>query len=373
MYKLLLVLCAALMTLLSGCATSGRSSKADIVVLPLGGEVKVTEGSIVYALPLTVIEFDVILEKTTEIPGPYADFAYELLGLENVIRAENEKWSLRGIRLNTLEELDPEQFYIIQGTTIMESNVLALKKNGLVLDITPDIYTTRSFSAAQGRGNVAGPLFPDMGADEYVSFKTDTAFRVIKADTAFIRVPYLLEKKKKPSLAEAASSAAKKLLELREGKHMLLTGETNVFPQGDAAINEINRLDREYTALFAGKYWTEERRYRFWFTPDPSSVTTKTILFKFSSSDGIRPAGAENGVPVTLELVPSGKTRDLTLVVRPVTSEREITANDRLYYRVPDIVDIRVNAGGETLCTARKLIYQYGNTVTLPANFIIGK
>ena len=34
---------------------------------------------------------------------------------------------------------------------------------------------------------------------------------------------------------------------------MILTGETNLFPQDGAAIDEINRLDREYTALFAGK------------------------------------------------------------------------------------------------------------------------
>ena len=36
-------------------------------------------------------------------------------------------------------------------------------------------------------------------------------------------------------------------MELRDGKHMILTGETNLFPQDEAAINEMNRLEKEYT------------------------------------------------------------------------------------------------------------------------------
>ena len=42
-------------------------------------------------------------------------------------------------------------------------------------------------------------------------------------------------------------------MELRDGKHMILTGETNVFPQSDAAIKEMNRLEKEYLELFTGK------------------------------------------------------------------------------------------------------------------------
>jgi len=241
------------------------------------------------------------------------------------------------------------------------------------MDINPSVYSKMSFSHNPGDTDYSGLLFPDLGADEYMSFKTDTAYKVIKADTAFIRVPYLVEKKKKPSVAEEAAAAAKKLLELREGKHMILTGETNIFPQNAAAINEINRLDNEYTALFAGKSWTETRHFRFWFIPRPSMAGDKTALFSFSQIYGINPAGVGQGQPVTIEMIPSNKTKDLNLVVKAVSSEKEFETADKLYYRVPDVVDIRISQGNETLCTARKLVYQFGNRVTLPANFIIGK
>ena len=362
-----------LMLFVAACSSLNKTSKSDIQVLPLGGEVRVTDGSIVYALPMTVFEIDVTAERTIEIPGPYANYASELLGLDNIIKAESETWDIVAIDLKTTEELDPSQFYVIEGTSLMQTNALALKSSGLVLDLSPSVYSTRSFSNGHAGSGYKELMFPDLGADEYVSMKTDTAFKLVKADTSFIRVPYLVEKKRKPSVAEVAASAAKKLLELREGKHLLLIGETNVFPQGSAAIEEINRLDREYTALFAGKSWTEAVHYKIWFTPQLSQAGEPQVLFNFSDVEGFKTAGNNRGIPVMIDMTPTGKTRDLNLVVRPVVSKKEIGMNDKLYYRVPDVADIRITKNDEGLCTARKIVYQFGNTVTLPSNFIIGK
>jgi hypothetical protein len=350
-----------------------KDKGSDIVILPLGDKVRVTEGSVVYALPLTVFEFDITAHKTIEVPGPYSKYAGEMLGLENVIRTKNEIWSLADVTVNVIEELDPSQFYVIQGTTLMQTNLLALKKNGLVLDLNPEIYSGTSFSHIQGVSGDSGLLFPDMGAQEYVSMKTDTAYRLIKADTAFIRVPYLIEKKKGMTLEAQAADAADRLLELREGKHMILTGETNVFPQDGAAIEEINRLDREFTALFAGKSITETKRFHIWFTPVLEMEGEKRTIFKFSLTGGVVSSSSSSGTPVMIEMIPSNKTSNLNLIVKPVTSEREASAPDKLYYRVPDVVDIRISSGNDILYTGRKLIYQFGNIVTLPSNFIIGK
>jgi hypothetical protein len=362
-----------LILVLAGCTTMRKDNVSDIVILPLGDEVSVTDGSIVYALPLTVFEFDIAARRTIEIPGPYAKYAGEMLGLNNVITTKKETWALAGVTAEIVEEVDPSQFYVIQGTTLMQTNLLALKKNGLVLDINPEVYSSATYSNLQGNADNSSLLFPDMGAEEYVSTRTDTAFRVIKADTAFIRVPYLIEMKKGMTLEEQAADAARRILELREGKHMILTGETNIFPQDGAAIGEINRLDREYTALFAGKSMTETKHFRIWFTPVLAMAGEKRTIFKFSENEGVMPAAASSGTPVLIEMTPSNKTKNLNLIVRPATSEKEANAPDKLYYRVPDVVDFRISSGNETLYTGRTLIYQFGSTVTLPSNFIIGK
>lgn len=343
------------------------------MVLPLGDRVTLTEGSLVYALPLTVLEVEIIAEKRIEVPGPFAAFAADMIGLDRVVMEENESWSLADVRLNTVEELDPSKFYIIQGTTLMQTNMLALRKSGLVLDINPEVYVRRMHSGFNGGSEYSGLMFPDRGAYEYVTTRTDTAYRVVKADTAFIRVPYLVQRKKGMTVEEEAREAADRLMELREGRHMILTGETNIFPQDGAALDEINRLEREYTALFAGKSWSELKHFRFWVTPDLSMTGKKTTLFTFSETTGVNESSEGPGRPVVMEIIPSGKTRELNLVVRPVTSQKELALTDRLYYRVPDVAEITLTLGDEKLCTARKLVYQFGNTVALPANFIIGR
>jgi len=373
MTKILLTVIIALTALFTACSVQSRNSGSDIVVLPLGGEVKLTEGSMVYALPLTVFEFEITAARTLGVPGPYARYAAEMIGLDNIIEQEHEYWTLTDVRLKTFEELDPEHFYVIQGTSLMQSNLLSLKESGLVLDINPALYSRTGFSQIRDGGEETGTLFPDRGAYEYVATRTDTAYRMVKADTAFIRVPYLVQKKRGMTIEEEAREAADRLLELREGRHMILTGETNIFPQDGAAIDEINRLDREYTALFAGKTFTQKREYHVWLTPDLSMTGGRTTVFSFSAAEGVLPAGSSGGIPVQIEMVPSGKTKELKLVVQPVTSQKELTARDRLYYRVPDVAEIKVTAGEETLCTSRKLVYQFGTTVTLPSNFIIGK
>lgn len=373
MKRRIALLLSLVAVLAAGCSVIGGKTTGDIVVLPLGDEVRVTEGSIVYALPLTMFEIDIIAEKRVEIPGPYARYAQEMTGLDRVITAENESWSLTDVRLNTVEELDPAQFYIIRGTTLMQTNLLALRKSGLILDINPDLYDQAAYSHTQYSTEYAGPLFPDRGAYEYVSTKTDTAYRLVKADTTFIRVPYLVQRKQGMTVEAEAREAADRLLELREGRHMILTGETNIFPQDGAAIDEINRLEREYTALFAGKTWTESKHFRIWVTPDLSMAGEKTTVFTFSENLGVNTSAGGAGEPVQIEINPSGKTRDLKLVVQPASSKVEHSESDRLYYRVPDVAEITVTLGEERLCTARKLVYQFGSTVALPSNFIIGR
>ncbi|MCK7531125.1 MAG: DUF4831 family protein [Marinilabiliales bacterium] len=170
-----------------------------------------------------------------------------------------------------------------------------------------------------------GPLFPDRGAYEYVSTRTDTAYRMVKADTAFIRVPYLVQKKKGMTVEEEAREAAERLLELREGRHMILTGETNIFPQDAAAIDEINRLEREYTALFAGKTWTETKHFRIWLTPDPlyDRWEDNSVQLLRRQKESWLPVMA-GGSPVQIEMTASGKTKELKLVVRPPSSQKDL-------------------------------------------------
>jgi hypothetical protein len=362
-----------LLALISGsCATNKNLSGSKTVITPLSDKTAFSEGSLVYGLPLTVVDIEIETERIIEKPGPYSRFAGDLLGLADVIKTENEFWTITGITVNTHQELDPAEFYVIGASTVFQTNVFALKKAGLILDLNPEIYNS-SQNPNQKRDSDLNPTnIYDLGSDEYFQDKRDTLYKIVSVDTAFVRIPYLVEKKQKLSVDQLAEKAAVRLMELRDGKHMILTGETNVFPQNEAAINEINRLEKEYTELFTGKTLKEKRRFSYQVIPRKDLIGKQISLCIFSESNGPMASAEKSGSPVMIEFIPEMKTRNLNVISGKVNNSSS-QKYDKLFYRVPDVVNVKVTIGDEILNTSRKLVFQLGEVVRLPANYIIGK
>ena len=161
-------------------------------------------------------------------------------------------------------------------------------------------------------------------------------------------------------------------MDLRDGKLLILTGEANVFPQSDAAINEMNRLEKEYTELFTGKYLRERRTFTYHMEPQKELAGKPFTLFRFSEVTGPENVSSKNGTAVTVTLIPEKKTKALTLISKEEPDPLS-PVTDKLFYRVPDIVYISVTMGNETLYNSRKFVYQFGEVMQLPSNYILGK
>jgi len=369
-HQLLILL---LIFVISSCITKKAAVEPTTKIFPFGDTVHIRDGSIVYGLPMTVLNIEVELEKRIEKQGPYARFANDLLGIKDIITQDKETWSVASIGIKTTLELDPSELYVIETNSIFQSNALKLKKEGLILDLNPEIYEN-----PREAGNIRKPSdlrkgFFDLGSDEYFVNQSDTAFRLVKLDTSFIKIPYLVEKKKQLSIDQLAEKAAKSLLELRDGRHLLLSGEANVFPQDKSPLDEINRLEREYLALFAGKTWTESRTFSFSLIPQKSMSGNTVSLFRFSQETGISDNGSKTGIPVNIQFSPNVQTKEITVITHPKAVNDNSGGYDKLYYRMPQIVTVSLKRGEETLFTSRKLIYQFGNVIQLPSNYIIGK
>ncbi len=354
------------------CGTSNKLNESKSVVTPLSGKINISEASIVYGLPLTVLDINIEAERIIGKPGPYSRYAEELLGLTDIVRKEEEHWSVTQVTICSHEELDPSEFYIIEGSSLFQTNVLALKRTGLVLDLNPEIYNLgMNYNQGKDTDRAFQRVF-DLGADEYFHDRKDTVYKVVSVDTAFIKIPYLLEKKQKLSVDQLAEKAAVRLMEIRDGKHMILTGETNVFPQNSAAIDEMNRIEKGYTDLFAGKIFREKRSFNYQIIPGKDLTGKQVTVCSFSESAGPVPSTDKSGIPLTLEFIPELKTKPLNFVIRG-KPESLSQRTDRLYYRIPDVVTIKASFGNKVLTTSRKLVYQFGDVVQLPSNYIIGK
>lgn len=352
------------------CSTGKKTAVSDVVVIPYSDTVSLRDGSIVYGLPRTVVNVVVELERIIEIPGPYAKYAGDLLGLDKVIKAEREYWSVKSVAVKTNEELDPSEFYVIESNSLFVTNALSLKKQGLIMDLNPEIFNAVAKQTQENHTDVKNFLSFDLGSDEYFQIQRDTAYKRVNIDSTFIRVPYVVEKKRVLSVDQLAEKAAKRLMEMRDGKHMILTGEANVFPQNESVLNEMRRMEQEYTELFVGKVITETRRFSSIVIPELEMAGKQVTLFRLSEINGPENASSKTGEPLSVEFIPEQKTKDLTIINKPKTDAPKY---DKLFYRVPDVVNIKVNFGTETLLTSRRLIYQFGQVVQLPSNYIIGK
>ncbi len=372
MKKIILLPLFLIIILMGSCWPEKKIAGPDYVITPLSDTTKIKGGTVVYSLPMTVFTVMVEMERTIELPGPYAKYAEELLGFRGIIMNEAEYWSIQGVSVSSHNEADPSEYYVIEGNNLFHSNVLALKQEGLILDLNPEMDYKAISNIGNRETNIDQFQSYDLGSDEYYRIQTDTAYKRVNFDTAFIRIPYIVETKKRLSVSQLAERAARRLMEIRDGKILILTGEANVFPQDDAAIKELNRLEKEYTELFTGKTISEKRTFTYQLIPRIEFDGKPVTLFRFSEITGPRDPSSGNGTEVIVSLNSEQKTKDLTFISSQ-TPDPFTPPVDKLFYRIPDIVNMSIKMGDEILYSSRKMVYQYGEVMQLPGNYIIGR
>lgn len=351
------------------CSSSKKHRDSNLSVVPLSENSTLTEGSIVYALPRTVFTVYINMDRIIEKPGPYSRYASDMLGLSNVIMNEKESWSIVKVTVKAHEEVDPSEYYVVKSNSLFQTNVLSLKKEGLVMDINPGDYYSSESNSGVMETDKDQMRSVDLGSDEYFKLQSDTAYKRVSIDSSFVRIPYIVEKKKLLTVDQLAEKAARRIMEMRDGKHLILTGEANVFPQSDAAIIEMNRLEKEYTELFTGKTLRERRTFTYQIIPDKHMIGKPVTLCQFSEQTGPGTGTLKGGEPVTADLIPEQKTKNL-IYTRNNQNEKSASVYDKLYYRAPDVVNLKISKGTDILLNTRKLIYQFGEVIQLPSNYV---
>lgn len=250
------------------------------------------------ANPYTTVNVELVVEKTSIRKGPYARFAQKYMG---AIAPLNDK----------------------------------------------DIYTIRT----------AGITYSD----------PDTPGKAVRGSSR----PYVRNEQEFPkvnidrmssvdrSLEDMARDAANTIYTIRKRRLDLVSGEMgdNVFGEGmRAALQELDRLEREYTALFFGKESKSVETRSFEVIPQADK--TNYIVCRFSESVGLMPESDLSGTPVVLSLTPD-KT------VKPTAASKN--ARGLEYYRVADFVQCAVSGPAGELGKVRIPVYQFGETVAVAA------
>jgi hypothetical protein len=322
---------------------------------------EIPDNSIIYALPKTSIEILVEILKDKYIPGPYVRYAEELLSIENVSAREDVSHRIGEISMRAIVEADYEYMYSLPvgEKSVLDASFLALSSEGLIFALNEPKEVLVNYTATAPRNY---QLYPDRLPSSPLATQTEFVMERIKTDSGFISIPFQQSVIEKKDIQSKAEEAAKFLFNLRQRRFELVTGDVDHAFSGSSlndALNEINRLEKEYLSLFIGKHFVESRVYRFYVSPEKAIDKKSYAVFYFSETDGALTESTRTSIPFTLLISPIGKVN----YVEGVKTRIKVA---NIYYRIPEIADVYLMQGSKDVCNGRMQIYQLGKELVLP-------
>jgi len=350
--------------LVAGCASNADITRVQ--VSPLGQEPKDAEARYVYALPRSVLKVELTVREEISVPGPYWEYAERYLGLKEVVKKNSSRWNIWDVAVEEHSEMDPLQYYSLN---VLEGNFDASSftpylQQGVVLAGTEITHESAKGNLLQSTHKANYISYEDLGISDNFEERTETMYKTIVTDTAFVQVPVQRTVVEQKSASTKAREAADFLLELRTRRFEMLTGEYEVYPDGEAmgaAIRKLDQMEDAYLSLFTGKTITKIMT-RTWFIVPRAGVNPSTYaLDHFSEQLGLVPENLMEGKPLEVVVEPLG----LTQKAGDYFSMANIPGNS-LIYRIPDVTELKILLGDEVLSTHRISIYQSGHMTTGP-------
>jgi hypothetical protein len=359
-----LVIYLTALVLVAGCA--GTVDITRVQVTPLGQEPKESEAKFLYALPRSVLKVELTVREERSVPGPYWEYAERYLGLKEVVRTNSSRWSIWDVAIEGHSEMDPIHFYslnVLEGN-FDGSSLSPYLKQGTVLLGAETTHESAKGNLLQSTHKANYIRYEDLGVSDNFEERTETMYKTIVTDTAFVQVPVQRTVVEQKSPSTKAREAADFLLELRTRRFEMLTGEYEVYPDGEAmgaALLKLDQMEDAYLSLFTGKTITKIMK-RTWFIVPRAGVSSSTYpLDNFSDLLGFVPENLMEGKPLEVLIEPLG----LTQKAGDYFSIATVPGNS-LIYRIPDVAELKIMLGEEALATHRISIYQSGHMTTGP-------
>lgn len=354
------ILLPVLSLILFSCSTT-----SEIQVSKVGNEPAEYKERAIYVLPRTLFMVSVVFEKETYIPGPYRLFTERYLGLEDFIAESGFNYRLLSVDIESFNEPDPDHYYsvnLIKGDYNWEE-YLRLSDYGFIFD--PSVNFEKEKKEIKSGKKSELPYFTDLSVKRNLTEVTDTLYKTIIRDSSYLRVPVLRSHREAKTLEQKAEEAANFIIKIRKRRFKLLAGQYELFPEGDAlaiSVEELDKLEKEYLELFLGKRIKEKYKKSFIVDPEAGTDPGNYTFARFSPMTGLLEADESAGKALELIIEPQQKVMTL-----PEINKNQDVKN-QIFYRIPDIAEVKVKLVNEILYEERRSVYQLGNIISYPVN-----
>ena len=292
---------------------------------------------IYYALPRTVIQLDLMVDKTELVEGPYSDYAY-LIGATDIIQGDGIEYILKDVAMSTYAEADPNATFFVSMNAKNDAQPFYLNSRGIL----------------EGVGMV--------GETTKEQVKTPVQVKVTSNNKTF-KYQYGSSGMRSPD--QQARAAAEMISRIREEKIKLLTGFQETAFTLDTyrqMYADLEAMENEYLSLFVGKRIVKTVVKTVYVTPK-KGVPTMTVG-TFSNETGFTVGVAEGGVNVTVQLTSLNTTGSINQASQ--SAVESLSQDNKLFYRIPETANIKVNVDEETVLSCRATVAQLGAFTLAP-------
>lgn len=237
--------------------------------------------SIIYQLPRTEVQAYFQLEKTSFIPGPYAEYAKTYLEIEPLEQEAFTKWRISKAHLETRSVEDTAHTYSISG------NLSCLPASNL--DFLFNISANRTEQTKLEQYSDAFnflPEYSELTVKKLMIEESKTSYKTVVVDSLTKRIPIVNTVLRNKTTEELAKDAAKTLTKLRKRKMRLMTGVDEHLPKAgnlQIMLDAIDQKEQQYLELFFGKTNIEYQKLQVSVIP---SEYKKYLLFYFDEEEG---------------------------------------------------------------------------------------
>ncbi len=364
----------------SGCA-SKKVVNSSFSVVNVNSDTSFSQNALIYALPKTVLKINVELNKIQSFSGPYYQYAKKYLGIDDgVIFEDNVSYDISNIDIDSYSEPDTNCFFLVKSQNNDVANLLNLSQSGLILSINKnvDIKNEKQTTNFYNDNDESDFFFINQSVKRNLQEINQKAYKIVKTDTSSVKIPVTKRYTVVKSTELKAEEAANFIIKIRKRKFKLISGMYEKFPDGEAVgrmIKELDKLEKDYLSLFIGKTIETKKEYTFSYIPDESLMTNQSILFYFSSDNGIlinknyinRTVANKqiSGYPIIIDV----ENLNLTNKLKRESYEPDFQTNG-FFYRIPDYGNVRIINGNKVIASKKILIAQFGKLCSLPSNLI---
>jgi len=321
-----------------------------------------------YALPQTVMQVDIIVNKIRKVKGPYAEYADQMLGLSQVTSVSSTEYELKDIRLSSYNEPDPAEYYFIampEKRKDRKAIELFLTYDGLISGAGTFQLPNKSKNEKSINLTTSQVNMPEV-ANPSVFERTDTVVKRISLDSTIIEQKFFRKTSSAKSNEQKAREASEFILKLDESMFNLINGYQEVnYEKGtiEFMYSQMNSMKQDYLELFKGVTSVSPEAYTFYYVADQNNPME--TLCRFSTSKGILPKTSTAGDLVQMQAESFHKTN--MLKAETEKQDKCSLESHGLYYRIPDKATVTFKVGGQVKLETRFVINQFGVVTFLPA------